>query len=225
MYGKLPKDLGLCDLKAFEEVMYYLYLPLKLAGTERIPAIPHRLRPIAPLLLAIFNDLRKDFDANAWKDNNIYITAKRMYCGQGTTPNRPGWHADGFGTEDLNYVWYDCVPTVFNTSEFKITEGDHVKSLLEFDAQALPENDVVFPVRHLLRLDPHVVHRVADVPAEQVMRTFIKISVSKDRYNLKDNSRNPDLPTGWTYYDRAKVRNDPASTQKDSYTPTDDHLV
>lgn len=216
-YGKLPEMLGCCHLRPFEEVMYYLYLPLKLAGMPVIPAIEPRLRPIGPLLLAIYNDLGRE----KWVENNIYVTAKRMFCGAGSTPNRPGWHADGFGTEDLNYIWYDSVPTIFNISRFNITEGDHVKSLQEFDAQARPENNVVLPVRHLLRLDPYVVHRVADTPEEQIMRTFIKISVSKERYNLKDNSRNPDLPTNWKYYDRATVRNDPTSAQKDSYNPTE----
>lgn len=222
-YGNAPVDVGLCDLLPFNEVMYYLYLPLKLAGQEKIGALEHRLRPIAPLLLAIYNTVGKE----AWVENNIYVTAKRMFCGQGSTPNRPGWHADGFGTDDLNFIWYDCVPTIFNVGDhFNITE-DHVTSLVEFDEQATarPDRDVVYPVRHLLRLDSSVVHRVADTPADQVMRTFIKISLSKDAYNLKDNSRNPDLKTGWQYHDRAMVRNHPQHAQKDSYNVVDDHLI
>lgn len=217
-YGQLPADLGFIDVQ-IPEVMYYLYLPVKLAGEWTGFFLPDNLRPLRDLL----NEVGSDLGADRYRDNNIYLTVKRMFVGGGITPNRPGWHADGFGTEDLNYIWYDSVPTVFNTSKFSITEGDHHASLKEFDAQAIPQNDVVFPVRHLLRLDPSVVHRVADTPQDQVMRTFVKVSVSKERYNLKDNSINHIMrrvtggTSDWVYYDRSEVRNCPTTAQKDSY--------
>lgn len=215
-YG-LPIDLGEVDVE-LPEVAYYLYLPIKLKG-QPFDRIPRMLLPLSRLLDRVYVDLGPD----KWKESYVYLTVKKMFVGGGVTANRPGWHADGFGTEDLNYVWYDCVPTLFNTSEFVITD-DHIKSLEEFAQQALPENDVVYPVRHLLRLDSSVVHRVADQD-EQIMRTFVKISVSKDIYNLKDNSINHELEYSWPVYDRKLVRNDPTQAQKDSYTPVDDHLV
>lgn len=222
-YGNPPIALGEIDVQ-LNEVMYYLYLPIKLAGSNEI-AMPDSLQPLWPLVDVINKDLLK---MGPMDDLYMYVTVKKMFVGGGVTANRPGWHADGFGTDDLNYIWYDCVPTVFNASRFNITEGDHVKSLQEFAEQALPENDVVFPCRHLLRLDPSVVHRVAEVE-EQVMRTFIKVSVSKDKYNLKDNSINRLLNYDWKKYDRATVRNDPNRAQRDSvvedHNPPDDHFA
>lgn len=224
-YGKAPEDLGEVNLH-LPEVMYYLYLPLKLAGQPVINHFPDNLKGIkgiADILLKIYYDIGRE----AWVDNNIYITIKKMFVSPSVTANRPGWHADGFGTDDLNYVWYDCLPTEFSVgSNFKITEGDHIKSLEEFESQAHKNPLMIYPNTHLLKLDPYVVHRVA-MAKEQMMRTFIKVSVSKDEYNLKDNSINHGMNYKWERYDRDMVRNNPATAQKDSYkpTPVDDHLV
>lgn len=155
-----------------------------------------------------------------------------MFVGGGVTANRPGWHCDGFMSDDLNYVWYDCVPTLF-TEWVPELSPDHSLSLkeLEWADPNLCDYKVVYPNKHLLRLDDKVIHAVdTDVP-EQIMRTFVKITVSKDRYNLKDNSRNPLLPDNGVFYDRTMVRNDPCHAQSDVYdpskceTPVDDHLI
>lgn len=213
-YGKLPAIVGECPLRA-EEVMYYLYLPISLPGMNDW-ALPGRLKFLEPLLYLIQRDEPKRF-----KNEYVYLTVKRMFVGGGVTANRPGWHADGFLTDDLNYVWYDCLPTVFNESQFSITP-DHVKSLVEFEEQALPANDVTFGNNLLLKLDSSCVHRVAE-STEQLMRLFVKVSVSKDKYNLKDNSINRLLDYSWDTHDRATVRNNPSMAQRDSVP--DDHLV
>lgn len=222
-YGKAPDDLGLVDV-SLPEVMYYLYLPIKLRDQTNA-IIPENLRPLHPLIEAVCNDV---IASNKWLGSNIYITVKKMYVSPQQTANRPGWHADGFGTNDLNYVWYDCLPTEFAVGDnFNITEGDHVKSLQEFDEQSRQSVVTTYPCKHLLRLDPFVVHRVAMADA-QMMRTFVKISVSEDLYNLKDNSINPAFPElfGVKKYDREQVRNDPHQAQRDSYKPvTDDHFI
>lgn len=217
-YGKLPTVIGEFDVAA-REVAYYLYLPVSLAGSDRI-VLPRQLLVYEELVKAVARD-----EPERFRNENVYLTVKRMFVGGGVTPNRPGWHADGFLTNDLNYVWYDCVPTLFNKSEFHITP-DHLRSLKEFEEQALPENNVVYPNKLLLKLDSKVVHAVG--PAEeQVMRTFVKISVSPDKYNLSDNSHNYDLDYNWEMHDRAAVRNDPHRAQRDSAgeTPVDDHFV
>lgn len=229
-YGKAPDILGRIDV-ALPEVMYYLYLPISLREQTWI-VLPRQLEPLRPLVEAV----RRDLGAAMFYDNYIYITVKKMFCSPSVTANRPGWHADGFGTDDLNYVWYDSLPTEFCTGPFKITEGDHVKSLQEFEEQAkyaetfapvdaYPFKLVTYPCNTLLRLDSKVVHRVA-MATEQIMRTFVKISVSKDQYNLKDNSINHDLSYNWRTHNREAVRNNPATAQADSYKIVqDDHFA
>jgi hypothetical protein len=214
MYGKLPKVVHDNLSPEFAEVGYCLYMPISVPGRDIILPM-HRpdLRPVEEIVLRAYDD-----DPYFFKMCYVYLTFKRMIVGPTVTPNRPGWHADGFGTDDINYVWYDCLPTVFNTSDFKITPNDHIKSLAEFEAQALPENDAVFPNRCLLKLDPYVVHKV-QLAQREMMRTFVKISVSRNQYNLKGNSTNPFLSTGFRMYDRALVRNDPHKAQQDFYNP------
>lgn len=214
-----PRDLG--KLKLYSpQVLYYLYYPISQPADDAY-AIEERLRFIQPMIEKIREDIPERFE-NEW----VYVTAKKMYIGGGVTANRPGWHCDGFMSTDLNYIWYDNTPTVFNHGAFSITP-DHVESLKEFERQAKSDNDYILPNEHLVKLDSTVIHRVnTDVP-EQIMRTFVKITVSPERFNLKDNSINPAFPPPEKLYDRSLVRNDPFQAQKDAYkpnTPVDDHL-
>jgi len=211
---KLPEDLGEIVLKP-SEVLYYLYLPVSMKGDDNW-VTDMRLSFLHPLLEKV-----RENDPGAFVDNYVYVTAKRMFVGGGVTPNRPGWHADGFLSSDINYVWYDCIPTLFNKGLF-VVEEDHVSSLVQFEEQADPSNIVTFPDRHLLKLDSSVVHAVGEATA-QVMRTFIKISVSPNKYNLEGNSHNYILDYNWTMFDRATLRNDPARAQRDSVD--DDHFA
>lgn len=199
-----------------DEVVYLLYMPVATPETQL--ALPPQALPYIPLLHAV---TRSEPRA---QEEYIYLTVKRMIVGPTVTPNRPGWHADGFGTDDLNFVWYDCVPTIFNRSEFDVSE-DHTLSLQQFEEQAWYENDVVFPTHTLLRLDPTIVHRVGRADREQ-MRTFVKITISKNQFNLIGNSRNHAAPgLNWPMYPRATVRNDPHRAQLDFHNPKDDHYV
>lgn len=209
-YGELPKVIAENIKLDVEEVAYCLYMPISVPG-QGLLSVPPQFRPYTPLIARVFIDEPKRVI-----NEYVYLTVKRMIVGPGVTPNRPGWHADGFGSDDLNYVWYDSVPTVFNDSKFVISD-DHIKSLTEFDEQALPENDKTYPCFSLLKLTPSVVHRVQLAETEG-MRTFVKISVSKNKYNLKGNSRNHAAPgLSWTMYDRGLVRNDPHKAQLDYF--------
>lgn len=220
-YGAKPWDLGEINV-ALPEVYYCLYLPISLKGESRL-VLPQALAPLMPIVDAIYKDLGPE----AWDNNYVYLTCKKMFVSPTITANRPGWHADGFGSDDLNYVWYDCLPTeIAEGNNFNITEGDHVRSLFEFETQAQRNVITTYPNKHLIKLDPYVVHRVA-VAHEQMMRTFVKVSVSKDQYNLKDNSINHEMNYNFKLYDREMVRNSPQVAQADSYKPgpDDDHFA
>ncbi len=213
--GKLPyvvaKELHL-DV---EQVAYYLYLPVSLPGSDNI-LLPLYLKEYEPLILVV-----RDNEPIRFKNEYVYITIKRMIVGPSVTPNRPGWHADGFGSDDLNYVWYDCVPTIFNSTVMEVSD-DHIKSLKEMDEKINLALNVTYPEYSLLKLDSTMIHAVNDATKE-VMRTFVKVSISKQRYNLKGNSVNPLIEGGWKMYDRKLVRNDPHKAQLDYYGE-DDHF-
>jgi hypothetical protein len=205
-YGKLPTALGQYHLDGLE-MMLYQYLPIKLAG-HPLPTSERRLRRFETIIGAAVCDYIGTFGLDRYVNAYVYVTAKCMYITPGSCFNRPGWHTDGFGTEDINYIWYDAHPTQFSTGPFTDISDDHELSIQQFDAQA--KEVVAYAPEMLLRLDRYMVHRVnPEMPGG--MRTFLKVSISADKYNLKGNSVNYDLPYSWDMADRKEHRNTPSS--------------
>lgn len=210
IYHGTPKVVGNFPITDDLEMMCYLYLPIKLPGQkEWRNNLEPRLMPFKPLIEAC-----EAFEGRSLEDFYLFLTAKHLFVTPGNVGNRPGWHTDGFGGDDINYVWTDKFPTLFSKSEFTGISTDHSVSTKQFDDQALPEDDYSFPVNTLVRLDPFVVHGIPKniTPG---MRTFFKLSISKNPYNLKGNSKNPLLPTSWKMYSREEVRNDPVRKERD----------
>lgn len=201
-----PKSLGHVDMKA-SEYIFNLYLPIKDRNSREL-LIPHNLNWVRPMVYRVIADLAPDVAASRY----FYLTVKYLWV-TGDSANRPGWHADGFLTDDLNYIWYDKLPTEFAIRNF-VVDPDHVKSLDQFEEQAKGAEIVTYPTRHILRLDHTNVHRVAYCH-EPGFRTFVKMSVSKHLYDLEGNAKNPRLPLVETYHQRADVRNDPNKAQND----------
>lgn len=198
MFSHHPEILGefLIDCP---EMLMVQYMPIAMPGTSvRIP--PH-LECFRPLVDAVLAKLTTDNDY-------IYLTAKSMYVSEGCNPNRSGWHIDGFGTYDKNYIWADSMPTEFCVGQRFELSDDHNLSLLEMEQQVCPENIVTYPINSLIELDSTIVHRVAPIPVAG-MRTFCKISVSEHQYNLKGNAHNYMFDYKWEMIDRTIERNHP----------------
>lgn len=221
-YGSPPIEIGTYDLADWHEFMAYLYLPIWMAGMEDI-VVPRRLRFATPLIYESFMDAHH----LGSKFRYVYVTAKRGFATPGNALNRPGWHTDGFGTDDLNYVWWSSYPSRFAVHPFDGITVDHAQSMAAFDEQA----DSNYPVedRRLYRLDPFVVHTTPEIPAPGGMRSFLKVSFSKHRYNLLGNSHNHGIAYDWPMYPRADARNDPAQYGRDFFecapspTPNPNH--
>lgn len=205
IYGAPPVDLGLIDLSPVE-MMFWLYCPIKLPGMMSVSA-PDNLKQFSRLWVKAAQDC-----VDQWKDSYVYITAKRMFTAPHSPGNRPGWHSDGFLTDDLNYIWCDANPTVFfegGDQRFAFTQ-DHLRSLGEMDDLCQPARLCwsTYPVKHLLRLDQTVLHKVA-TDISPGIRTFVKVSISRHRYALRGNSINHELAPDWMYQDRQAERNCP----------------
>ena len=206
MFGVAP-DLVRRFAPRWDEYMHYLYLPVAMPAIGGI-RLPQRLLFLKELITEIM--LAENWWDGYYNAGYVYVTARRGYATPGNPLNRPGWHTDGFGTEDVNYIWTDRYPTRFALGAFKDISTDHVRSAEQFEEQAPGMEIITYEPGSLLRLDPFVVHCTPEIPAPGGERSFLKISLSKQRYNLRGNSHNYGLPYAWKMWDRAEVRNDPA---------------
>lgn len=208
-YGVLPVLLGHIPIEVTES-MFYLYMPIKIAGNSFVAKhVDKRLKIFMPLIEAAYQDHFQVYGLKARLDSYMYLTVKHGYIGPGMPGNRPGYHSDGFLTDDINYIWCDANPTIFNNSSFDLTLDDQI-SLQEMEDQANPEYEITYPPYTLLRLDQYNIHKVAE-PTKGMMRTFVKMSFSKDKYDLIGNTHNYNLIYDWEMKPRAEFRNMPQS--------------
>lgn len=206
-YGELPIDLGLIDI-CHPEMLFWMYCPVSLPGMKSY-ILPANLKPFAEIASAA-----KAWDPSRFEESYVYLTAKTLWVSGDYIGNRPGWHSDGFGTDDVNYIWADRAPTDFLwlTPGVELSEDcDLSMAQMAYLAERNRQNIVKFPDRHLLRLNPSVIHR-SPVKFSAGMRTFVKVSISRHRYDLVGNSLNHDLPESyWPLVQRQNSRNHPSS--------------
>lgn len=207
-YGQLPHSLGIYEIDC-NEMFFYQYLPIKLIGTTSL-IYEDRLKCFNPMVGAVCCDFIGTFGLDRYVDSYVYLTAKSMYQTPNQSFNREGWHSDGFLTDDINYIWSNRFPTVFNTSRFNLSNDD-LKSIVEMKHQVDEANNMVFKENELLRLNQFNIHRVAEI-TEPTFRTFMKISISRDKYDLVGNSHNYMLDYNWDMKPRRTERNIPQSS-------------
>lgn len=215
-YGGEAEQIEPIDLE-WDEVMHFMYLPVKfpLIASMGDVRLPERLAFLQPLIDTVM-------EIEDTENRYIYVTARRGYATPDNPLNRPGWHCDGFGTNDMNFVWYDRWPTRIAVQPFPDISSDHTVSMEQFADQVSLRNVVELPEKWLLRFNPFVVHTTPLIPAPGGFRSFVKISVSDHRYNLKGNSHNHRFDYDWEMYDRSDVRNDPSYGQGDFYIPPEE---
>lgn len=206
-YGELPKELGIFEVEC-KEMMFYQYLPIKMPN-ETQPIYEQRLKCFDKLIGAICCDFIGEFGLDNYVESYVYLTAKHLYQMPNCSFNRMGWHSDGFLTDDINYIWCDKYPTIFNKTYFDLPLND-LLSVEEMEKQAMPFNDVTYKENQLLRLNQFNIHKVAPIQ-KGGMRTFLKVSISKDKYDLIGNSHNYLLDYDWQMKQRNEVRNIPQS--------------
>jgi hypothetical protein len=206
-YGELPKPLGIFKVEC-NEMMFYQYLPIKLIEQTQ-PVYENRLKCFDKLVGAICCDYIGEFGLDNYVNSYVYLTAKHLYQMPNCSFNRTGWHSDGFLTDDINYIWCDKYPTIFNRTEFHLPLDD-LLSIEVMEKQAIPFNNYSYRENQLLRLNQYNIHKVAPV-TEVGVRTFLKLSFSKDKYDLIGNSHNYLIDYNWEMKNRKEHRNIPQS--------------
>lgn len=206
-YGDLPKNLGVKIAKV-NEMCFYQYLPIKLKSMD-IMVLEKRLYSLRSLLNQIEKDFIEDFGNKLFKESYVYLTVKKLFQTAGSNFNRPGYHSDGFMTNDINYIWSDNTGTIFNHGHFNLSQNDS-DSILEMQNQADERCENIYKDGSLLRLNQFNIHKCQEVKIDR-MRTFIKVSFSKDKYDLIGNSHNYLLNYNWEMKERKYERNIPQS--------------
>lgn len=207
-YGEPPKVLDFFDIDC-SEMMFYQYLPIKMIG-ETVPVYEPRLKCFDKLVGSSCCDFIGEYGLDNYVNSYVYLTAKHMYQFPNASFNREGYHSDGFLSDDINYVWSDQYPTIFNTGDFNITLDNDALSMLEMTEQSKIENEITYENNRLLRLNQFNIHKVAPID-KAGMRTFVKISMSKDKYDLIGNSHNFLIDYQWEMKHRKVERNQPQS--------------
>lgn len=202
-YGVAPTVISADFAPNWAEYMHFMYLPVVMPHDAGV-RLPKRLEFLRPVVEhALIREAGSEF-------SYVYVTARRGFATPGNPLNRPGWHADGFGTDDVNYIWADAFPTRFAEQDFGDISAEHDVSIEQFEERVDPARIVTYPARTLLRLDPFVVHATPEIPAPGGERGFFKVSLSHERYNLLGNSHNYLFDYDWPMWSREEVRNHPA---------------
>jgi hypothetical protein len=183
MFSHEPTIHGQIEI-ACDEFMFVQDMLIALPG--QMPRLPRQVQCFAPLVEEVMA-------IGVSIDYHIYLTAKRLFV----------------STDDHNYIWSDSFPTEFCVQPFELSD-DHTMSMIQMAEQAWRKNIVTYDDKLLLGLDNTVVHRVAPVTSCGV-RTFAKISISRNRYNRRGNAHNDLIDYDWPMVDRAVDRNDPAA--------------
>lgn len=197
IYGNLPTDLGLVDISP-TEMMFWLYCPIKEPYGQFI--IPPNLRQFQPILEKVCST---EYIGSSY----VYLTTKTLYIEPKSVGNRPGWHTDGFGTDDINFIWYDRCPTLFLATNLDLPDKCE-DAMKQMEERAKGHANICYPDKHLLRLDQTVIHHIP-MHIDPGMRTFVKVSISKDKYNLEGNSVNHKLKLNVDLKPRNVDRNHP----------------
>jgi hypothetical protein len=183
---------------------YVLYMPVKMQESAEI-YLPKHLRAFGDMLQSVI-DAELLIRQQAVLAEYIYLTVKCFPVEGENVGNRHGWHIDGYGTDDVNWIFSSHGCTQMLNASVNLSE-DHDQCLRELALEGATNLDRVdLEVNTLHRLGSSIIHR-PPVEVEQGVRTFVKISFSKHQYNLMGNAINPDINYNWTYHRRALARN------------------
>ena len=182
------------------ELMYVLYMPVKLADQESVK-IPKSLLGYECFVKMCIDHVGADVAGKY-----VYLTVKSLWVEPNCLGGRLGWHTDGFGTDDINYVWTDKHPTEFCNQDF-ILSDDHAVAMQDMIDQVKKENIVQYPELEVMRIDQRHVHR-CPVNVDPGYRTFARVSISSNKYNMIGNAHNHDLDYSWIMHPRGLSRND-----------------
>ena len=207
VHSKIPEGV-IADYDVSKlEYCNVVYMCIKQAGCSEY-RIPDNLESLINQVISDIYKLNEKLYEDDWT-KYCYLTIKKMYVQPNTLGNREGFHIDGFKSDQDNFIWSDCAetPTEVAIGNFLLS-NDHDKSLVEMDAQATKWFKYQLSPNMLYEMDQNCVHRpTKNNTNKSVLRTFIKITYSKELFNCYGNAWNYKLPNIKPNKDRNEHRN------------------
>ncbi len=190
-----------------------IYMPNQGWG---IPSDLEQFKEVIAQVVKIEKNIDPDFE----KKYFVYITVDQGKVEPQKAQRRTGWHGDSYLKIDSRkvkveipcdrvYVITDNCPTPFSPGPFSFenVNPENVDEVMaHFEKVSSGTTPEHYPSYTLLKLDPYCVHNVGfnntDVP---VFRTFVKISVSQNKYCKLGNAHNPLFTYDWAMTLRENV--------------------
>lgn len=199
--SKLPQGTLILGLPLQQlEFCNFTYLCIKEPfGDIRIPEnLEGVLKPIVKSVMESSSVLAEDY---------LYVSVKKSHVAPYTCNMRSGFHVDGFLSNDRNWIYSDSLPTQVAIGQFDV-KADHEESLLQFRDQATHKPKEILKPYTLYPLDHECVHApVVNGSGETIVRTFIKVIASTEKFNGYGNAWNYLLPHIKPSACRGKTRN------------------
>jgi len=193
----LPLEVGAIELTPPVERQYILRCLIKRTFEEL--AIPDFLEWCRPAIEAAF----KSQDELGIRQPFCYITVRH---GLVTSTTDDVWHVDGFSMNithlpEQNYVWASHTPTEYVAKKIDFpSDFNPSKHNIHFyiqDSITSEDKIEVAKPKTLYCFDAYVIHKRPPI-AEDVVRTFVRISFTPIEISDKNNTPNPLLPTNYT---------------------------
>lgn len=102
-YNKKAESLGQFEIPV-RELFSYTYLPVKLID-DSVLTIEKRLQIFDDIIGRACCHFVGEYGLDRFMASYVYLTAKNQIQRDGMGFNREGWHSDGFGTDDISYIW------------------------------------------------------------------------------------------------------------------------
>ncbi len=211
-FAKVRRPLPIQELRLFTGWLpapYVIWtMLLKMPGTDyRLPFELDALGQLVQTCADIEQAVNPDID-----DCYVYITVDRSHVIRGERQRSAGAHSDGIQgprfrpklPADHTYVWTDMAPPRFFTHPFDFSGLSPDKDWLDrhFAEQLNRNRSEVIDTHTLVMADSYCVHEAMATDREGI-RTFVRINVSRMRYDRLGNTLNAMFNyDGWRFVPR-----------------------
>ena len=217
----LPKYIGSIKNKDLfskrnpNSYIWSLNMPIKMPHSE--VKIPKLYNQFSEFLGRVF---RNEIKTNPYYDKfYAYLTIDQRKVRPFTSQRRSDWHSDSVRNiktdntyDESIYICYDNLPTVFTDAKLDFNKLPTLKSnriLSDFINKSCTQSDHFLHDNYsILHFDPYSLHREnINNDSVNINRTYVKVTFSKDQYNIEGNCHNYYFNYEWDSFPRTLERN------------------